>query len=96
MFKEHVKARYGLTKDQLEDVFFNMQPAPRENAAAFMLWVEHTHASLGMDTRSALYAFSPRLPGELQQKIETSIEMSHVWGFAWSLNWEPVVNCAKY
>ena len=36
-FKECVKARYGLTKDQLEDAFFNMRPASGEDAAAFVL-----------------------------------------------------------
>ena len=96
MFTECVEARYGLTKDQLEDAFFNMQPASGEDADAFVLWVEDTHASLGMDMRSVLHAFFPGLPAELQQKIETSIKMSHVWGFAWSLDWEVVVNYAKH
>ena len=77
-FKECVKARYGLTKDQLEDVFFNMQPASGEDAAAFVLQVEDTHTSLGVNTRSVLRTFFPHLPGELQQKIETSIDMSNI------------------
>ena len=42
-FKECVEARYGLTKDQLEDAFFSMHPASGEDAAAFVLWVENTH-----------------------------------------------------
>ena len=61
-----------------------------------MLWIEDTGMSLGMDMRSMLYAFFPHLPGELQQKIETCIEMSHIWGFALSLDWEAVMNYAKY
>ena len=50
--------------------------------AAFVLRVEDTHISLGMDMRSVLHAFFPCLPGELQQKIEISIEISLIWGFA--------------
>ena len=65
-FKEFVKARYGLTKDQLEDAFFNMQPASGEDVAAFVLQVEDMHASLGMDMRSVLCTFFPHLPAELQ------------------------------
>ena len=96
MFKECIEAKYGLTKDQLEDMFFNMQAASGEDVAAFLLRVEDTHVSLGVDMRSVLRVFFPRLPRELQQKIETSIEMSHIWGFVQSLDWEAIVNCAKY
>ena len=72
-----------------------MQPALGEDAAAFVLWVENTHASLGMDTRSMLYAFFPCLPGELKQKLEASIKISHTWGFVRCLDWGVVVNYAK-
>ena len=73
-----------------------MQPTSGEDVAAFVLWVEDTHASLGMDMRSVLRVFSPRLPGEVQQEIEASIEILHVWGFVRSLDWEVVVDYAKY
>ena len=67
-FNECVEARYGLTKDQLEDVFFNMQPASGEDATAFVLCVEDTCASLGMDKRSMLHVFSPVYPGNYNRE----------------------------
>ena len=43
----------------------NMQPALGEDVSTFLLWVENTRASLGVETRSALHAVFPCLPGEL-------------------------------
>ena len=57
-----------------------MQPASGEDAAAFVLRVEYTHASLGVDMRSVFRAFFPLLPRDLQQKIEASIKISHIGG----------------
>ena len=62
-----------------------MQPVSGEDAAAFVLQVEDTSTSLGVDMRSMLRTSFSHLPRELQQKIEPSIEISHIWGFAWSL-----------
>ena len=45
-----------------------MQPALAEDAADFVLWVEDTCVSLGMDMRSVLCVFFPHLPRELKQK----------------------------
>ena len=65
-FKEHIKAKHGLTIDQLWNAFSNIQPEPRENAATFMLRVMDTYVSLNIDIKLVLHAFFLHILGKLK------------------------------
>ena len=85
-FKETVEGSYNLNKDQVGDVLLNVQPAPVEDAVVFVLKVEYTCISLNVDIKLVFLALFPCLPGELKQRLEVSIEMSYVWGVAYSMD----------
>ena len=96
MFKEHIRARYGLTTIQLENIFINMQPDPRKDADIFVLWVKDTRASFSVNTKSMLQAFFPQLLGGLKQRYEAFVRISYIWGVVWCLDWIAIVSFSKY
>ena len=64
--------------------------------ATFVLWAKYTHVYLNIDLKSIFSAFFWHLPGELKQKLEASIEMSYVLGFAYSLDWTTIKKFTRH
>jgi hypothetical protein len=48
-FQRAVEEVFGLTRQQLEDQFFTLEPAPGEAASAFLMRVEVARRNVGVD-----------------------------------------------
>jgi hypothetical protein len=70
-FQRAVEEVFGLTRQQLEDQFFALEPAPDKASPAFVMRVEVARRNVGVDASQAYHAFAKRfLSAELKGQLD--------------------------
>jgi hypothetical protein len=90
-----VNARYGLTRSELLDAFYDMAPNPGETEAQFILRVERLRIRYSESEASCYRWFKPRLRLQYRRELATATRAASLMGSGTiEMDWRTLVKDA--
>ena len=96
-FKEAIGDRYGLSRTELLDAFYEMSPSSNESEAEFILRVEKMRIRYGESSAACFRMFRGKLSLAFQQSIATAARAASLinQGSRIDLDWSVLVKDAS-